>query len=179
MTAISDLEVVTEETDGFIWTIEYPLVDKETFSNPSDTKTVRVATTRPETILGDVAVAVNPDDERYKELVGRLVRVPIINSTVPIVADGSVDMEFGTGCVKITPAHDFNDYEVGKRHSLESINILTKDGKINDNAPARFVGSDRFVAREKILKELRDEGYLISQKKHRLALKKGDRVELL
>ena len=175
MTAISDLEVVTEDTDGFIWTIKYPLVDKENSSRPIDTETVSVATTRPETILGDVAVAVNPHDERYRELVGRLVRVPIINRAVPIVADESVDMDFGTGCVKITPAHDFNDYEVGRRHSLESINILTKDGKINDNAPARFVGSDRFVAREKILKELRDEGYLISQKKHRLALKKGDR----
>ena len=175
MTAISDLEVVTEDTDGFIWTIKYPLLDKENSSRPIDTETVSVATTRPETILGDVAVAVNPHDERYRELVGRLVRVPIINRDVPIVADDSVDMDFGTGCVKITPAHDFNDYEVGKRHSLESINILTKDGKINDNAPARFVGSDRFVAREKILKELRDEGYLISQKKHRLALKKGDR----
>ena len=175
MTAISDLEVVTEDTDGFIWTIKYPLVDKENSSRPIDTETVSVATTRPETILGDVAVAVNPHDERYRELVGRLARVPIINRAVPIVADESVDMDFGTGCVKITPAHDFNDYEVGRRHSLESINILTKDGKINDNAPARFVGSDRFVAREKILKELRDEGYLISQKKHRLALKKGDR----
>ena len=175
MTAISDLEVVTEDTDGFIWTIKYPLLDKENSSRPIDTETVSVATTRPETILGDVAVAVNPHDERYRELVGRLARVPIINRAVPIVADESVDMDFGTGCVKITPAHDFNDYEVGRRHSLESINILTKDGKINDNAPARFVGSDRFVAREKILKELRDEGYLISQKKHRLALKKGDR----
>tara|TARA_B100000575_G_scaffold293537_1_gene305278 strand:- start:6665 stop:9643 length:2979 start_codon:yes stop_codon:yes gene_type:complete len=175
MTAISDLEVVTEETDGFLWTIKYPLVDVEGSIKSTDRESVSIATTRPETLLGDVAVAVNPEDKRYTNLIGSMVKVPIVNRIVPIIADDTVDKGFGTGCVKITPAHDFNDYEVGKRHALESINILTKDGKINENAPAKFVGCDRFVARETILEELSRYGFLISQKKHRLALKKGDR----
>src|SRR5690606_34849016 len=126
-TAVSDLEVVSEEEDGHLWHIRYPLED-----GSSD---IVVATTRPETMLGDVAVAVHPSDSRYAHLVGRRVVLPLTGRTIPIIADEYVDPEFGTGCVKITPAHDFNDYQVGQRHGLEPINVMTLDARMNDNAP--------------------------------------------
>ena len=129
-TAVSDLEVISEEEDGFMWHIRYPLEEAE--------GALIVATTRPETLLGDVAVAVHPEDERYKHLIGKHVRLPIAERTIPIIADDYVDPEFGTGCVKITPAHDFNDYQVGQRHKLEPINIFTLDARINDFGPAEY-----------------------------------------
>ena len=128
LTAVSDLEVISEEEDGSLWHFRYPLVDDAS-------RHVIIATTRPETLLGDSAIAVNPDDERYKNLVGKFVELPLCNRQIPIIADDYADPEFGTGCVKITPAHDFNDYEVGKRNNLEVINILTDDACINENAP--------------------------------------------
>jgi valyl-tRNA synthetase len=126
-TAVSDLEVASEEEDGSMWHIRYPLVDGSGH--------LTVATTRPETLLGDVAVAVDPTDERYLHLVGKLLKLPLTDREIPVIADSYVDKEFGTGCVKITPAHDFNDYAVGQRHNMPQISIFTLDAKINDNAP--------------------------------------------
>ena len=146
-TAVSDLEVENIEVKGNLWHIKYPLAD-----DPAVTLTV--ATTRPETMLGDVAVAVHPDDERYRALVGRLVRLPLSDRLVPIIADEYANPEKGSGAVKITPAHDFNDYEVGRRHKLEPIGILTLDGKINDKAPAAYRGLDRFDARKRVVADL-------------------------
>jgi len=145
-TAVSDLEVDSEEEDGKIWEIKYPLAD--------GSGALVVATTRPETLLGDVAVAVNPDDWRYQHLIGKRVQLPLTGRTIPVIADSYVDREFGTGCVKITPAHDFNDYQVGQRHALEPINILTLSAKLNDNAPEAYRGLDRFEARQRVLAEL-------------------------
>jgi valyl-tRNA synthetase len=167
-TAVSDLEVVSTEEDGFIWEINYPLEDGGGF--------LTVATTRPETLLGDTAVAVNPADERYAHLVGKTVRLPVAERTIPIIADDYVDREFGTGVVKITPAHDFNDWQVGQRHHLAAINVLTLDAKINDFGPAEYQGLDRYVARQKILDELQAKGLLVSAKPHKLMIPRGDRT---
>ena len=167
-TAVSDLEVVSQEEDGFMWHIHYPLED--------GTGVLEVATTRPETLLGDVAVAVHPEDERYKHLVGKSVRLPIAERSIPVIADEYVDPAFGTGVVKITPAHDFNDYAVGNRHKFVPISIFTLDAKLNDLAPAEYQGLDRYVAREKILAELKDKNLLVAAKPHKLMVPRGDRT---
>ncbi|MGE3160600.1 MAG: valine--tRNA ligase [Burkholderiales bacterium] len=162
-TAVSDLEVDSEEEDGRIWEIRYP---GEGFS-------LTVATTRPETMLGDVAVAVNPKDERYASLVGRSVRLPLAERSIPVIADDYVDPAFGTGCVKITPAHDFNDYLVGQRHKLEPIEMLTLDAKVKGT---RYAGLERFEARRRILEDLKREGLLVSEKPYRLRVPRSGRT---
>ena len=167
-TAVSDLEVVSTEEEGFIWEINYPLED--------GSGVLTVATTRPETLLGDTAVAVNPNDERYAHLVGKTVRLPIAERSIPVIADDYVDREFGTGVVKITPAHDFNDYAVGQRHKLVPINVLTLDAKMNELCPAEYQGLDRYVARQKMLDELQAKGLLVSAKPHKLMIPRGDRT---
>jgi valyl-tRNA synthetase len=167
-TAISDLEVVNEEEDGFLWSIAYPLSDGST--------TLTVATTRPETMLGDTAVMVHPDDERYQHLIGKTVTLPLSAREIPVIADAYVDREFGTGVVKVTPAHDFNDYAVGQRHSLPMINIFTPEAKVNDNAPAKYVGLDRYEARKVVLADLEAEGLLVETKPHKLQVPRGDRT---
>ena len=156
-TSISDAEVEYEDQAGHFWHINYPIVGTD--------KCIEIATTRPETMLGDTAIAVHPDDERYKDLVGKMVLLPIVNKEIPIVADSYVDKEFGTGAVKITPAHDPNDFEVGKRHNLEEINILNEDGTINENG-GKCAGMDRYEARKAIVKELEEEGYLVRIEAH-------------
>ena len=167
-TAVSDLEVVQEEEDGFMWHIRYPLADGEGF--------LTVATTRPETMLGDVAVMVHPEDERYKHLIGKQVTLPLCERTIPVIADDYVDKEFGTGCVKVTPAHDFNDYAVGQRHGLEMISVLTLDAKINEQAPAKYQGLDRFEARKQIVADLETLGLFEKTEKHKLKVPRGDRT---
>ncbi len=157
-TSISDAEVEYQEQAGHFWHIKYPLMDED--GKPSKTEFLEFATTRPETMLGDTAVAVNPEDERYKKLVGRKVLLPIVNREIPIVEDSYVDMEFGTGVVKITPAHDPNDFEVGKRHNLPVINIMNDDATINENG-GKFAGMDRYEARAAIVKELDSMGLLV------------------
>ena len=166
-TAVSDLEVVSEEEDGSMWHIKYPLADGSGH--------LTVATTRPETLLGDVAVAVDPTDERYLHLVGKYLKLPLTSREIPIIADEYVDKEFGTGCVKITPAHDFNDYQVGQRHNLEKISVLTLDAKMNDAAPEAYRGMDRFVARKQIVADLEAQGLLAEVKPHKLMVPRGDR----
>lgn len=170
-TAVSDLEVVSEEEDGHMWEIRYPLTQPE-----GGIDALVVATTRPETMLGDVAVMVHPEDERYAHLVGKTVMLPLVNREIPIIADEYVDREFGTGVVKVTPAHDFNDNAVGQRHGLESISILTLDARINENAPAQYQGLDRFEARKKIVADLEALGLLQSVKPHKLMVPRGDRT---
>jgi valyl-tRNA synthetase len=167
-TAVSDLEVVSEEEDGSMWHIRYPLVD--------GTGHLTVATTRPETLLGDVAVAVDPTDERYTHLVGKLLKLPLTDREIPVIADSYVDKEFGTGCVKITPAHDFNDYAVGQRHNMPQISIFTLEAKINENAPEKYRGMDRFDARKQIVADLDALGLLESVKPHKLMVPRGDRT---
>ena len=167
-TAVSDLEVVNEERQGQIWYIRYPLTQ-----NPD--QSITVATTRPETLLGDMAICVHPEDSRYSHLIGQTVTVPICNRSIPVIADDSVDPEFGTGCVKITPAHDFNDYEIGKRHQLEMLNILNDDGTLNDQCPSNYQNLDRFVARKQMIKELEAQGLLERVEPHTSALPIGDR----
>ena len=167
-TAISDLEVVSEEEDGFLWSISYPLTD--------GSGSLVVATTRPETMLGDTAVMVHPEDERYVHLIGKTVTLPLTGRVIPIIADDYVDREFGTGVVKVTPAHDFNDYAVGQRHTLPMINILTPDAAINDNAPEKYRGLDRYDARKIVLADLEEAGLLIETKKHKLQVPRGDRT---
>ena len=167
-TAVSDLEVVSEEENGFLWHIRYPIEGENGF--------VEVATTRPETLLGDVAVAVHPDDVRYQHLIGRHVRLPIAERSIPVIADEYVDPEFGTGVVKITPAHDFNDYAVGKRHNLPPICVLTLDAKMNDLCPLEYQGLDRYVAREKLLAELQAKDLLAAAQPHKLMVPRGDRT---
>src|SRR5690606_3378634 len=135
-----------------------------------------VATTRPETMLGDVAVAVDPSDERYQHLVGKLLTLPLCDRAIPVIADDYVDKEFGTGCVKITPAHDFNDYAVGQRHNLDKISILTLDAKINENAPTADQGMDRFAARKQFIADLDAQGLLELVKPHKLMVPRGDRT---
>ena len=149
--AVSDLEVDSKEVNGHLWHFRYPLAD--------GTGYLVVATTRPETMLGDTAVAVNPEDDRYKHLIGKMVMLPIMNREIPIIADKYVDKAFGSGCVKITPAHDPNDFEMGQRHSLPLINILNKDGSINENG-GEFQGQDRFVARKNVLAKLEELGLM-------------------
>ncbi|MFP5383031.1 MAG: valine--tRNA ligase [Gammaproteobacteria bacterium] len=166
-TAISDLEVISTEEKGSMWHFRYPLADGSGH--------LVVATTRPETMLGDTAVAVNPDDARYKDLIGKQIRLPLVDRLIPIIGDSYVDPEFGTGCVKITPAHDFNDYEVGKRHSLALVNIFTIDAAINDNAPEKYRGLDRFVARKQIVTDLDALGLLEKIDEHALKVPRGDR----
>src|SRR3954471_717349 len=148
--AISDLEVEQREETDTLYEVAYDLED--------GSGEVVVATTRPETMLGDTAVAVNPDDERYRHLVGKQLALPLTGRTIPVIADAYVDATFGTGCVKITPAHDFNDYEMGLRHSLPQINIFTPDAKLNENAPEAYRGLDRFVARKKMVADLETAG---------------------
>ena len=202
-TAVSDLEVVQEEEDGFMWHINYPLADGSGH--------LTVATTRPETMLGDVAVMVHPEDERYKHLIGQKVKLPLCDREIPIIADDYVDKDFGTGCVKVTPAHDFNDNAVGQRHGLKPINILTLDGKIISNnipaggervfdfvaerpegekfgpigaqplagdigIPEAYQGKDRFEARKLIVADLEAQGYLVKAEKHKLKVPRGDRT---
>ncbi len=173
MTAVSDLEVISQEEDGFMWHILYPIEGAEANGEGGH---LEVATTRPETLLGDVAVAVHPEDERYKHLIGKHVRLPIAERSIPVIADDYVDPAFGTGVVKITPAHDFNDYAVGQRHKLAPINIFTLDAKLNDLAPAEYQGLDRYVAREKLLAELKDQNLLVAAKPHKLMVPRGDRT---
>ncbi len=167
-TAISDLEVVNEEEDGFLWSIAYPLTD--------GSGQLVVATTRPETMLGDTAVMVHPDDERYAHLVGGTVTLPLTGREVPVIADAHVDREFGTGVVKVTPAHDFNDYAVGQRHGLPMINLFTPDAALNDNAPAKYRGLDRYAARTAVLEDLDALGLLVETKPHKLQVPRGDRT---
>ncbi len=167
-TAVSDLEVISEEEDGFMWHIRYPVEGSD--------EALIVATTRPETLLGDMAVAVHPEDERYQHLIGKHVRLPLAERTIPIIADDYVDKEFGTGCVKITPAHDFNDYQVGNRHHLEPLGIFTLDAKINEFAPAEYQGMERFEARKRIVADLEAQGLLVEIKAHKLMVPRGDRT---
>ena len=167
-TAVSDLEVVSEEEDGHMWHLRYPLADGSGH--------LTVATTRPETMLGDVAVAVDPTDERYQHLVGKMLTLPLCERQIPIIADEYVDKAFGTGCVKITPAHDFNDYAVGQRHQLPQINIFTLDAKINENGPAPYQGMDRYDARKQIVADLDAQGLLELVKPHKLMVPRGDRT---
>jgi valyl-tRNA synthetase len=166
-TALSDLEVVAEEESGSLWHLRYPLSAEPGY--------LVVATTRPETMLGDAAVAVHPDDERYRHLIGRKVRLPLADRELPIIADAYVDPAFGSGCVKITPAHDFNDYEVGQRHGLPLINIMTLDATLNDSVPRAYRGLDRFDARKKIIADLDAMGLVERIEPHKLTVPRGDR----
>ncbi|CKL33827.1 valyl-tRNA synthetase [Neisseria meningitidis] len=183
-TAVSDLEVESVEEQGFMWHIRYPLAD-----NPAEA--VIVATTRPETLLGDVAVAVNPEDERYTHLIGKELILPLTGRTIPVIADEYVEKDFGTGCVKITPAHDFNDYEVGKRHDTRLVNVFDLEAKVLANAevfnfkgeaqpsfalPEKYAGLDRFAARKQMVADLQEQGFLVEIKAHTLMTPKGDRT---
>jgi len=172
LTAVSDLEVLSEEENGSLWHIRYPLGD----GSAHGVGHVTVATTRPETLLGDTAVAVNPDDERYRALLGRKLELPLTGRAIPLIADAYVDAAFGSGAVKITPAHDFNDYEMGLRHSLPQINIFTPDAKLNENAPQRFRGLDRFEARKRVVAELEAAGLIEKIEPHKLKVPRGDRT---
>jgi valyl-tRNA synthetase len=166
-TALSDLEVVADEESGSLWHLRYPMSEGPGY--------LVVATTRPETMLGDAAVAVHPDDERYRHLIGRKVRLPLADRELPIIGDAYVDPAFGSGCVKITPAHDFNDYDVGQRHGLPLINIMTLDATLNDSVPRAYRGLDRFVAREKIIADLDAMGLIERIEPHQLTVPRGDR----
>ena len=168
LTAVSDLEVISKEENGFLWHIKYQVADSE--------EILIVATTRPETMLGDSAVAVHPEDERYQHLVGKFINLPLSDRKIPIIADDYVDMEFGTGCVKITPAHDFNDYEIGQRHNLEIINVLTDNASINLNAPTKYQGLDRFEARKAIVNDLEQQNLIEKIDPHTLMVPRGDRT---
>ena len=156
-TSLSDAEVEHEEQDGHFWHIKYPIIGTDRF--------LEIATTRPETMLGDTAIAVHPDDERYKDIVGKMVLLPLVNKEIPVVADYYVDKEFGTGAVKITPAHDPNDFEVGKRHNLPEINIMNDDATINEKG-GKYAGMDRYEARKAIVKDLKEQGYLVKVEPH-------------
>ena len=174
-TAVSDLEVVSEDEPGKLWHILYPFTEGAINGLPGLT----VATTRPETLLGDVAVMVHPEDERYKHLIGKTVKLPLCDRDIPIIADEYVDREFGTGCVKVTPAHDFNDYAVGQRHGLAPISILDLKAKINEQAPAKYQGLDRFEARKVIEADLEALGALIKVEPHQLKVPRGDRTGVI
>jgi valyl-tRNA synthetase len=171
MTAVSDLEVDSEEESGHLWEIRYPLAD--------GSGSLVVATTRPETMLGDTAVAVHPGDERYRALIGKTLRLPLSGREIPVIADDYVDPAFGTGCVKITPAHDFNDWKVGERHDLQAISILTLDARINDQAPTAYRGLDRYEARKRVLEDLRAQSLLVSEKPHRLMVPRSARTQVV
>ena len=166
-TAVSDLEVLAEEEQGHLWHIRYPRTDGN--------GCLVVATTRPETMLGDTAVAIHPDDDRYRELVGQTVELPLTGRTIPVIADGHVDPDFGTGCVKITPAHDFNDYEMGQRHDLPLVNIFTVDAVINENGPAAYRGMDRYDARRAVVRDLEALELIEKIEDHSLVVPRGDR----
>jgi len=166
--AVSDLEVSSEEEEGFLWHIRYPMAD--------GAGEIVVATTRPETMLGDVAVMVHPEDERYQALIGKQVTLPLTGREIPVIADDYVDREFGTGVVKVTPAHDTNDYAVGQRHGLPMICVLTLDATINENAPEAYRGLDRFVARKKVVADLEALGLLVEVKKHKLMVPRCERT---
>lgn len=166
-TAISDLEVLNDEEDGFMWHFNYPLADGSGH--------LTVATTRPETMLGDSAVAVHPDDERYQHLIGKMIKLPLTDREIPIIADDYVDKDFGTGCVKITPAHDFNDYEMGQRHNLELINILDDNADLNSTVPEKYRGMERFAARKLIVEDFEALGLLNKIVDHKLKVPRGDR----
>jgi valyl-tRNA synthetase len=170
-TAVSDLEVVQEEEDGFMWHINYPLAD--------GSGKLTVATTRPETMLGDVAVMVHPEDERYAHLIGKNVKLPLCNREIPIIADDYVDKEFGTGVVKVTPAHDFNDYAVGQRHKLPMIEILSLAGLVNENAPEKYRELTTIAARKLVVADLEEDGYLVKIDKHKLKVPRGDRTGVI
>ncbi len=176
-TAISDLEVESTEEQGSLWHFRYPLCDGARTSQGRDY--VVVATTRPETMLGDTAVAVHPDDERYKGLIGKRVRLPLTDREIPIIADTYVDPTFGSGCVKITPAHDFNDYAVGERHNLPMINIFTIDAHLNEAVPAAYRGLDRAVARKRIVADLTAAGLIDKIEDHKLMVPRGDRSDAI
>jgi valyl-tRNA synthetase len=166
LSAVSDLEAEKKEVDGHLWYFRYPLTDGSGY--------LEVATTRPETMLGDTGVAVNPNDERYKKYIGKTVTLPIVGREIPIIGDEFVDMEFGTGCVKVTPAHDLNDFEMGQRHNLPMINIMNKDGSLNENA-GEFQGQDRFVARKNVVKKLEELGNLVKIEDYRHSVPYSDR----
>ena len=168
-TAVSDLEVNNVERDGSMWSIRYMV-------SGSDESLV-VATTRPETMLGDVAVAVHPDDERYRHLIGKMLKLPLTDREIPVIADDYVDKDFGTGCVKITPAHDFNDYAIGQRHKLTPITIFTLDAKVNENGPAKYRGLDRYDARKQVLADLDAAALLVETKPHKLQVPVSDRSD--
>lgn len=167
-TAVSDLEVAQVDKQGSLWHFVYPVAD-------SDEKII-IATTRPETMLGDMAVAVHPEDERYTHLVGKMITLPLTDRQIPIIADDYVEKDFGTGCVKITPAHDFNDYEMGKRHDLPMLNILTDDATLNTNVPSKYQGLDRFEARKQIVADMEVLGLLDKIEPHALKVPTGDRT---
>lgn len=164
--AVSDIEVENKQVDGHLWHFRYPLKNSDGY--------VEVATTRPETMLGDTGIAVNPDDERYQDLIGQTVILPLVGREIPILADELVDKEFGTGCVKVTPAHDPNDFEMGKHHQLEFINIMNKDGSLNENA-GHFAGQDRFEARKSVVKQLEERGFLVKVENYNHAVPYSDR----
>jgi valyl-tRNA synthetase len=164
--AVSDLEVDNQEVNGHLWHFRYPLTDGSGY--------VEIATTRPETMLGDTAVAVNPKDERYQHLIGKTLTLPIVGREIPIIADELVDPEFGTGAVKVTPAHDLNDFEMGKRHNLPFINIMNKDGTLNENAGS-FQGQDRFEARKNVVRQLQEEGLLVKVEDYKHTVPYSDR----
>ncbi|MBD8880565.1 valine--tRNA ligase [Rhodanobacter sp. 7MK24] len=168
-TAVSDLEVNNVERDGHMWSIRYPVTGSD--------ESLVVATTRPETMLGDVAVAVHPEDERYAHLIGKMLTLPLSNREIPVIADDYVDREFGTGCVKITPAHDFNDYAIGQRHKLAPITIFTLDAKVNDNGPEAYRGLDRYDARKRVLADLEAAGLLVETKAHKLQVPVSQRSD--
>lgn len=170
-TGLSDLEVLSEEEDGSMWHFRYPLTNPL----PDGSNSVVIATTRPETLLGDTAVAVHPDDERFKSLVGKTIDLPLVGRQIPIVADDYVDPEFGSGCVKITPAHDFNDNAIGVRHNLEIINILTDDAAMNNDVPEAYRGLDRYEARKAVVQDMQDAGLLVEVKPHKLMVPRGER----
>lgn len=174
-TAVSDLEVISSEEKGTLWHIRYHLADE----SGSEPKYVVIATTRPETLFGDTAVAVNPNDARYQSLIGKMLKLPMTDRKIPIIADESIDQEFGTGCVKITPAHDFNDYEIGKRHQLNRINILNKDATLNHEVPENYQGLDRFVARKQLVAELKASGLLEKEEPHTLKIPRGEKSEVV
>jgi len=186
-TAVSDLEVIRQEKDGLIWHISYPIADSN--------DVLTVATTRPETMFGDMAVAVNPNDERYKHFIGQYVDLPFVGRKIPVIGDEYVDMEFGTGCLKITPGHDFNDYEIGKKYALhevdgviqtsesledfEPINIFTDEAFSNDNVPEPFANLDRFKVRKAVLEELKNQGLLVKEEKHHISVPRGERSNIV
>jgi len=168
LTAVSDLEVISTEEQGFLWHIRYQVAESD--------EVLVVATTRPETMFGDTAVAVHPEDSRYQHLIGKSINLPLSSRKIPIIADDYVDMEFGTGCVKITPAHDFNDYEIGQRHNLKIINILTDDACININAPEKYQGLNRFDARKLVIEDLKNQNLIEKIDPHTLMVPRGDRT---
>tara|TARA_Y100001934_G_scaffold232212_1_gene280829 strand:- start:533 stop:2566 length:2034 start_codon:yes stop_codon:yes gene_type:complete len=186
-TAVSDLEVIRQEKDGLLWHISYPLTDSD--------ECLIVATTRPETMFGDMAVAVNPKDERFKQHIGKFVELPFVGRKIPVIGDEYVDMEFGTGCLKITPGHDFNDYEIGKKYALhevdgvvhtsdkledfEPINIFTDEAFSNDNVPAPFNNLDRFKVRKAVLEELKNKDLLVHEEKHHISVPRGERSNIV